>query len=369
MDKRNEFAEILYSARYANIADPAVAEKSLSAIATWIKSNIPEKLYRYRAFSDKSISAFRKDEIWASTPATFNDSLECMPCFDQNRAKAAIESEFNIEKLTYKLNAIREGDVLPGLKAIFPTGYIDNFIKDMNSTIGTLSIEKISIEARNAFTAILECGMVKYAGDFYSSINDSMKYYMVACFSETNTSSLMWGHYAQSHRGFCLEYNFQPIVGDCTRKCNDILQCNNLMLNYALAPIIYSPKRFDATESYIAMVINELKDSINSQIGYYYPDVLLPMKLLLSKSADWEYEKEWRLFKGEGQTEDKHKCIAPIKPTAVYCGTNMHENDKSIIVSIAKEKGIPCYQMIPQYFNSEYEIRAVDMSLLEERKS
>lgn len=272
MDKRNEFAEIFYSARYANIAEPAIAEKSLSAIATWIKSNIPEKLYRYRAVSDNSISAFRKDEIWASTPSTFNDSLECMPCFDQARAKAAIENEFNSENLKCKLSAIREGYIPSGLKEIFPTDYIDNFIKGMNSTIGTLGIEKISIEARNVFTAILENGMEKYAGDFYSSTTGLMRYYMVACFSETNTSSLMWGHYAQSHKGFCLEYNFKPIVGNCTKKCNDILQCNNLMLNYALAPIIYSPKRFDATESYIAMILNELKDSINPQVGYYYPD-------------------------------------------------------------------------------------------------
>lgn len=195
-----------------------------------------------------------------------------------------------------------------------------------------------------------------------------MKYYKVACFSETNSSSLMWGHYASSHKGFCLEYDLRPIVGDCARECVDILQCNNLMLNYALAPIIYSYKRFDATESYIAMVINELKDNFKPEVGYYYPDMLLPMKLLLTKSADWEYEKEWRFFKADGKAEFEYNCITQIKPTAVYCGTNMHENDRSIIASIAKEKGIPCYQMIPHYFSSEYEIRAVDMSLLEERK-
>lgn len=369
MDKRNEFAEILYNARYENIAEPDVAEKSLSTIAAWIKSNVPEKLYRYRSVSENSIKAFRNDEIWASTPSSFNDSFECMPCFEHERAKVAIEREFNSENLKCKLNAIREGVIPSGLKAIFPAGYMDNFTKGMNSTIDTLGIERISIEAKNAFTAILENGMEKYACDFYSNTTASMRCYMVACFSETNTSSLMWGHYAQSHRGFCLEYNFQPIVGDCTRKCDDILQCNNLMLNYALAPIIYSPKRFDATESYIAMVINQMKDRISPEVGYYYPDMLLPMKLLLTKSAEWEYEKEWRLFKADGQIDAEHKSIAKIKPTAVYCGTNMHENDKSIIVSIAKEKGIPCYQMIPQYFSSEYEIRAVDMSLLEQSKS
>lgn len=68
MDKRDEFAEILYDARYANVDEPAIAEKSLSAISAWIKSNIPEKLYRYRAVSDNSISAFRNDEIGQAHP-------------------------------------------------------------------------------------------------------------------------------------------------------------------------------------------------------------------------------------------------------------------------------------------------------------
>lgn len=368
MDKRDEFAEILYNARYANVDEPAIAEKSLSAISAWIKSNIPEKLYRYRAVSDNSISAFRNDEIWASTPLTFNDSLECMPCFDHERAKAVIEKDFNSEGFKYKLDAIIQGTIPPELEAIIPTNDTDSFIKHINFAVEKYGTEQMSIEAKKVFMTILKLHMEKYASDFYSRSKNSMEYYKVACFSETNTSSLMWGHYAQSHRGFCLEYSFRPFVGDCTRKCVDILQCSNLMLNYALTPIIYSPKRFDATESYIAMVINELKDSINKEVGYYYPDMLLPMKLLLTKSTDWEYEKEWRLFKADGQIDIAHKCIAKIKPTAVYCGTSMSEKDKSIIVSIAKEKGIPCYQMIPHYFSSEYEILAVDMSLPEERK-
>ena len=369
MDKRDEFAEILYNARYANVDEPAIAEKSLSVMSAWIKSNIPEKLYRYRAVSDNSISAFRNDEILASTPLTFNDSLECMPCFDYERAKAVIEKDFNSEGFKCKLDAIIQGIIPPELEAIIPTNDADSFIKHINFAVEKYGAEQMSIEAKKVFMTILKWHMEKYASDFYSRTKNSMEYYKVACFSETNTSSLMWGHYAKSHQGFCLEYDFRPFVGDCIRKCDDILQCNSLMPNYALAPIIYSPKRFDATESYIAMVINELKDGIKPEVGYYYPNMLLPVKLLLTKSVEWEYEKEWRLFKVDGQIEVKHNRIAKITPTAVYCGTSMIEKDKSVIVSLAKEKGIACYQMIPHYFSSEYEIRAVDMSLLEQKES
>lgn len=240
MDKRNEFAEILYNAQYTSVDEPIIAEKALSTIATWIKSNIPEKLYRYRSVSDNSISAFRDDKIWASIPSTFNDSFECMPCFDHERAKTVIENDFNSDGFKFKIGTIMQGSIPPGLEAIIPPNDIDSVIKNINLTIRELGIEQTSIKAKNIFSAILELRMEEYASDFYSSTAGLMRHYMVACFSETNTSALMWGHYAQSHRGFCLEYDFKPIVGGCTRKCNDILQCNNLMLNYALAPIIYA---------------------------------------------------------------------------------------------------------------------------------
>ena len=67
----------------------------------------------------------------------------------------------------------------------------------------------------------------------------------------------MWGHYADSHKGFCLEYDFQSILKECTQNCIDIRCCNNFMLNYSLAPIIYTKERFDAT-AYFSTVMQAL---------------------------------------------------------------------------------------------------------------
>ena len=33
----------------------------------------------------------------------------------------------------------------------------------------------------------------------------------VACFSETKESILMWSHYADNHKGFCVEYDFKEL--------------------------------------------------------------------------------------------------------------------------------------------------------------
>lgn len=93
-----------------------------------------------------------------------------------------------------------------------------------------------------------------------------------------------------------------------------------------------------------------------------YPDVYVLIKILLTKSTDWKYEKEWRLFKLQTDYFDKHRCITKLKPSAVYLGINMTEDNKQRIIKICTEQNIPCYQMIPEYFSAAYEIRAVEAS-------
>lgn len=108
-----------------------------------------------------------------------------------------------------------------------------------------------------------------------------------------------------------------------------------------------------------------LESATNKQIGYYYADMLLPIKALLTKSDEWKYEAEWRMYRPFTSLDSLHQCIAKIKPTAVYRGVKMSIEDKKTITDIASDKKIPCYQMVPQYFSSTYEIKPVDASLFD----
>lgn len=40
----------------------------------------------------------------------------------------------------------------------------------------------------------------------------SKRFSAIACFSESIESVLMWSHYADSHKGFALEYDFRPTL-------------------------------------------------------------------------------------------------------------------------------------------------------------
>ena len=70
-------------------------------------------------------------------------------------------------------------------------------------------------------------------------------------------------------------------------------------------------------------------------------------KILLFKSKEWEYEKEWRLL-----TEINPK--AGIKPKAVYITDKISKTNRSVIEKIANDKNIPVKLMELNLFDLKY---------------
>lgn len=94
--------------------------------------------------------------------------------------------------------------------------------------------------------------------------------YGITCFSSVNDSILMWSHYGDQHTGICLGYEFS--------RDELVLEKDDKVINkknYALLDVIYSDIRPSVTF---------LKN--DSEIG----------QLLNTKSKDWSYEAEKRIF-------------------------------------------------------------------------
>ena len=95
MTNREEFCALLYGTFYESISDSAIIRQQHEKIRTWVQSNIPSRLYRYRAVNDHTFDALRKDEIWGSSIFSFNDPFECMPHYDPERAKELLKREMD----------------------------------------------------------------------------------------------------------------------------------------------------------------------------------------------------------------------------------------------------------------------------------
>jgi hypothetical protein len=83
----------------------------------------------------------------------------------------------------------------------------------------------------------------------------------IACFSENEMEPLLWSHYTNSYRGFCIKFNVASLIKDQG-------------VTVKLKRVIYS----DAPE-----VISQ-----NHPFSSYYQYLL--------KLSNWNYEQEWRLL-------------------------------------------------------------------------
>lgn len=118
MTNREEFCALLYGTFYESISDSAIIRQQHEKIRTWVQSNIPSRLYRYRAVNDHTFDALRKDEIWGSSIFSFNDPFECMPHYDPERAKELLKREMDIGQIAEKYRAYKNGGSVPALQSI-----------------------------------------------------------------------------------------------------------------------------------------------------------------------------------------------------------------------------------------------------------
>ena len=145
--------------------------------------------------------------------------------------------------------------------------------------------------------------------------------YRVGCLCTDNKNKLMWSHYGDGHRGFCIEYDFSS--------------CLNFLKNIDLLPVLYSEERIVIPEE----IIFEKTKSMQ-EIEEIYKRALI--KSLITKDDVWNYENEWRIIiadpKGDGNIE-----MPPI--SCIYIGALCANEDKEQLVKMAKKLHIPVKQM------------------------
>ena len=150
---------------------------------------------------------------------------------------------------------------------------------------------------------------------FYDTLIKNQIKFKICCFSEIPDSILMWSHYANGHKGFCIGYDTSEA------KIKE------------LYPVFYHENFFPIIKT--GKDINDFK--FNSLIKY----------------KDWKYENEWRLISYESPL-----CL---KPSEIYLGARFDDININLFKDIASEKNCKLYQMEMNY--SEYSLKAREIDL------
>ena len=149
--------------------------------------------------------------------------------------------------------------------------------------------------------------------------------YGVSCFSESFDNQLMWAHYADKHRGVCVEYDFAK------------LDPSDLMLQF-FCPVEYTKKRLTVP------VDIETNETFVTKIKEGNYDYHFAAKVLLTKADFWKYEHEWRVVMSLTDLDQSNNLYKKII-SAIYLGVNISPERKEAIKLIGKENRIPVYQM------------------------
>lgn len=131
--------------------------------------------------------------------------------------------------------------------------------------------------------------------------------FAVGCLTTDYRNNLMWSHYADGHKGFCIEYDFK-----------DLKNINNLL------PVAYSTDRPSIPLESIYNCSKDMSTEVAKAL----------LIALLTKDNIWEYENEWRII--ISATEGKNIEMPPI--SAIYLGAQMPEGDKKKLIEIASKK-------------------------------
>jgi len=212
-----------------------------------------------------SIKALRGRYVWASKPTSFNDPFDC-----QRRMSSKITREVYIRT---------------GLAMGYGRTTIYKACELMFDARGHLT--EVGLETIN--------GLVDKAYQLTAA-------HGVVCFTTTPVNELMWSHYSDSHRGFCLEFDLD------------------------LAP---TWKKFLMGVEYVAnnvlpqITLEDVLRGLNGGPG--------ALQLILAKSKNWKYEREWRLVLEHGNCEVAYPEEAL---TGVIFGKNIDDDNVRLLTKI-----------------------------------
>ena len=328
---RQEFAKRLQSLVVPEDVSVEDLNTKVLPISESLIALMPNSLFRYRTCTNLQIEAFENDKIYAVTADLFNDPFDTLVRFDINQIKAAAKTILSSDSLFQLKHYLEQGNDFPeSIKQVLPSGDTE-YYKEKVLTADFKEIELSIEEYRNQILMLI---------DLYFPILEkfSKKFVTIACFCETVQSITMWSHYANNHQGFVLEYNMRPSLF-------------SKHPNYGLYPVIYDKERYDAYSymgwSFLKMI------GINSK----NPDKFSHAKCALHKSPQWEYEQEWRLIDYSSRDFCKvNSTEISYKPSAIYYGMHISEDNKKLLHEIACKKGIAEYEMFIDNASSKYEM-------------
>lgn len=254
--------------------------------------NMPDKLYKYRPFGVNTLRSITEAEAFYAKPSTFNDPLDCNPTVDMDITRAHLERLFHRMLLKRKT----EEEARKGIGCL----------RYMSSEYGDYKTEP---KVENYLKRMVADGIKR-------ELNAELGNDGVLSLSATWKRGLMWSHYADEHRGICIEYDTRD------------------QEHPRLARVDYKGPRAIKTSDLYKWKVQERADAKERVLKTYF----------YTKSHEWRYEREWRDVRDQSGVTG-----VPFRISAILFGLRC---DPTVIKSIVKllndHQAIKIWQVLPK---------------------
>lgn len=287
--------------------DEAIALKQL---------HLPKRIYKYRRDSNYSRQNLKTDTVWMASPDSYNDPYDCAFTVAEEQVVTALKKSLLTEFA--KVYKLADADATEQIEkamsgATDPLVFLAEYIAEVNGVTPGNNPQQMA-----EFVSLMAPKMIS---NTVGVLRQWRKITKICSFSAVNDSILMWGHYAQDHKGFCVEYDLEKLQPDHP-------------LRRTLYPVIYSPQLYDLT-SFAQKLVGPNRQEFNPSS---------PLLGVLHKFDGWKYEEEWRSISYTQAVVDEHNWTVPT-PSRVFLGTKMDSQNAKELVAICEPKGIEVCQM------------------------
>jgi len=205
--------------------------------------------YKYRQFDNRAFEILLNRELWFATPGAMNDPLDCQIPLDKI--------------LQAVINSSQDGELRNALVAL------RDWTVRHTSTNAPIRLN--------------------------DSVNDLIRGSGVLTLSKCATEALMWSHYGGGHKGICIGFAasfFDGLLKD--HKTYGLVGAQDV--EYAPVPLFQD--FFEGNAMVLSRYSQQEDQSILDKFRSDYIFELI-VASLLTKSARWSYEEEYRVVKSK----------------------------------------------------------------------
>lgn len=303
---------------------------------------MPQRLYKYFPNTidsnngrNYSLEALENNTVFLQHPSLFDDPYDCTILVDEQEfarhrlsyyarlCGVKVSPEWDYSKIGYEFACYLYQGLKTGktLYELFPKSLHHDDLFEKQTEVFVLALQ-VGLNEFQSSEDLWSQVFYKVIHQEYIDLHRNLiQKFRVACFTESPYSMLMWAHYANNHKGFCIEYDIPPYTKE------------HQQIYHNLMPVIYSDERISILEQCICSLQQPGLTATILWDVYKYG--------LLMKSTEWKYQNEWRLISYDNLLAIDYNCKF-FKIKKIYLGNKMDVKTRLSIIKRCNQKGIPC---------------------------